>query len=65
MKKKLIRSVAVVAFIAAATVGAVGVTQDPGWSSAPASVLAVPNDPGWHVSEPTVADDPGWSFVGA
>ncbi|MGW5419608.1 hypothetical protein [Streptomyces sp. NPDC003943] len=64
MKKKLIRAVAVVAFIAAATVGAVGVTQDPGWSSAPASVLAVANDPGWHMSE-TVTDDPGWSSVGA
>lgn len=74
MMKKLISAVAGVAFIAAAAVGVVGGTQDPGWNSDPADVLAADPgwhlapadvttalaDPGWHVA-PAELDDPGWS----
>ncbi|WP_369145105.1 hypothetical protein [Streptomyces sp. R44] len=65
MMKKLIRAAAGVAFIAAATVGAVGVVPDPGWHSEPAHVQAAPLDPGWHFSAPTLLDDPGWSVAPA
>lgn len=62
MMKKLIRAVAGVAFIAAATVGAV---QDPGWHSEPAGTqVAAVADPGWSVA-PAAVNDPGWSFVSA
>ncbi|MDV5146745.1 hypothetical protein R1T08_21775 [Streptomyces sp. SBC-4] len=64
MMKKLIRTVAGVAFIAAAAWGAVGVVQDPGWSSAPAEVHAAPLDPGWSVA-PALLGDPGWSVAPA
>ncbi|WP_225801472.1 hypothetical protein [Streptomyces sp. NK15101] len=65
MMKKLIRAAAGVAFIAAATLGAVGVTPDPGWHSEPAQVQAAQLDPGWHLAAPTLLDDPGWSVAPA
>ncbi|MFJ8668434.1 hypothetical protein [Streptomyces sp. NPDC093600] len=80
MMKKLIRAVAGVAFIAAATVGALGAGEDPGWHSERANTQVAPADPGWH-SEPALVttalgdpgwhvapaavNDPGWSSVGA
>ncbi|MEU4268059.1 hypothetical protein [Streptomyces sp. NPDC026092] len=65
MMKKLIRAVAGVAFIAAATVGALGAVQDPGWHSEPAGTqVAAVADPGWS-SAPAGVNDPGWSLVGA
>lgn len=80
MMKKLIRAVAGVAFIAAATVGALGAVEDPGWHSAPTNEQAASSDPGWHLApvlaagavgdpgwhaEPAVLGDPGWHSVGA
>ncbi|MFE6226806.1 hypothetical protein [Microtetraspora glauca] len=59
MMKKLIRTVAGVAFIAAAALGVVGVT-DPGWHSEPAQVQAAFLDPGWHAAP---AQDPGWHLA--
>ncbi|GHI23887.1 MULTISPECIES: hypothetical protein [Streptomyces] len=61
MMKKLIRTVAGVAFIAAAALGVVGVA-DPGWHSEPAQVRAAVNDPGWHAAP---AQDPGWHALPA
>ncbi|MFF9013474.1 hypothetical protein ACF09C_10980 [Streptomyces sp. NPDC014870] len=63
--KKLIRAVAGVAFIAAATVGALGAVQDPGWHSEPvAAQVSTVADPGWSAA-PAAVNDPGWSLVGA
>ncbi|GGY43241.1 hypothetical protein [Streptomyces omiyaensis] len=71
MSKKLIRTVAGVALMAAAAVGAVTMTQDPGWGSQTQVVRA---DPGWGLRLATIADpgwgvapagDPGWESVRA
>ncbi|MFD3661299.1 hypothetical protein ACFWVF_11990 [Streptomyces sp. NPDC058659] len=64
MMKKLIRTVAGVAFIAGVALGAVGVTHDPGWHTAPAEVRAAPLDPGWHAAS-ALLGDPGWSVAPA
>ncbi|MFI8963448.1 hypothetical protein ACIGO8_15195 [Streptomyces sp. NPDC053493] len=72
MSKKLIRTVAGVALLAAAAVGAVTATEDPGWGSQTRVVNADPGwgltpaadvaDPGWGVA-PAVAGDPGWGVA--
>ncbi|MDT9691104.1 hypothetical protein Q5762_22690 [Streptomyces sp. P9(2023)] len=74
MAKKLIRTVVGVAFIAAAAVGAVAATEDPGWGLAPQQVVAKASDPGWGAIKasdpgwgvaPAAVSDPGWGSVGA
>ncbi|MFG3347582.1 hypothetical protein ACGF1Z_21235 [Streptomyces sp. NPDC048018] len=60
MSKKLIRTVAGVALMAAAAVGAVTATEDPGWGSQTRVVNA---DPGWGLTPAADAADPGWGVV--
>ncbi|MFB7860632.1 MULTISPECIES: hypothetical protein [unclassified Streptomyces] len=60
MSKKLIRTVAGVALMAAAAVGAVTATEDPGWGSQTRVVNA---DPGWGLAPGAEAADPGWGLV--
>jgi hypothetical protein len=61
MSKKLIRTVAGVALMAAAAVGAVTATEDPGWGSQTRVVNA---DPGWGLA-PALNGDPGWGVAPA
>ncbi|MFI8824412.1 hypothetical protein [Streptomyces sp. NPDC053431] len=61
MSKKLIRTVAGVALMAAAAVGAVTATEDPGWGSQTRVVNA---DPGWGLT-PAAEADPGWGLSAA
>ncbi|MEV5974625.1 hypothetical protein [Streptomyces sp. NPDC051921] len=61
MSKKLIRTVAGVALMAAAAVGAVTATEDPGWGSQTRVVNA---DPGWGLT-PAGEADPGWGLSAA
>ncbi|MFF9339012.1 MULTISPECIES: hypothetical protein [unclassified Streptomyces] len=62
MSKKLIRTVVGVALVAAAAVGAVTVTQDPGWGSQTKVVKA---DPGWGLRQVVALADPGWGVAPA
>ncbi|MER7111579.1 hypothetical protein [Streptomyces sp. NPDC000229] len=79
MTKRLIRAVVASAFIAAGAVGVLGaaegqdsqaapgtgtMTQDPGWTAAPATSGLTANDPSWTtapVRSGTAALDPGWT----